>query len=286
MISDVSNKSNNITVIKEQLENFADDINGVKKNTKINNNAIFESKEKAKEINERIERDKNQVNNSIPELKKPEKEKQDIQYLINELRKNTPLKEGNTINSNGFNFISKEMMSIINLMIDYLKIMIKKFEASRELGNLFMTMQVDIANKIKDDLYKKADLILSAAISSAAVSMAIHGIGAFTSMKGIGKGMSPGATTNKTLIAGGAISSTADPVSKIIDQSIQNDALRIEGDIKVLEARSHATGQIDNNNSEIQREALEIIKALIQTIEAIIRANQDAASTISSNVRG
>lgn len=149
-----------------------------------------------------------------------------------------------------------------------------------------MTMQMDIANKIKDDLYKKADLIFSAAISSAAVSMAIHGIGAFTSMKGLGKSMAPGATTNKTLIAGGAISSTADPVSKIVDQSIQNDALRIEGDIKVLEARSHATGQVDSNNSEIQREALEIIKALIQTIEAIIRANQDAASTISSNVRG
>lgn len=63
MISDVLNKSNNINVMKEQLENIVDDINSVKKNTKINNNAIFESKEKAKEINEKIERDKIQVNN-------------------------------------------------------------------------------------------------------------------------------------------------------------------------------------------------------------------------------
>ncbi|MEQ4924324.1 type III secretion protein [Proteus hauseri] len=281
MMSNVSNNLNNISVIKELLKNNINEQEGVELNNK-----IYNDKEGEKKIKDIVKKDMEQISRSVPELKKPEKEKQNIQYLIDELQKNNRSQNNNPIKQGGFNFISNEMMSIINLMIDYLKIMIKKYESSRELGNLFMTMQVDIANKIKDDLYKKADLILSAAISSAAVSMAIHGIGAFTSIKGINKGVSPGETTNKTMIKGTFISSTADPVSKVVDSSIQNDALRIEGDIKVLEARSHATGQIDSNNSEIQREALDIIKALIQAMEAIIRANQDAASTISGNVRG
>lgn len=281
MMSNVSNNLNNISVMKELLRNNINEQGNVELNNK-----IYNDKEGEKKIKYIVKKDMEKINRSVPELKKPEKEKQNIQYLMDELQKNNRSQNNNLIKQGGFNFISNEMMSIINLMIDYLKIMIKKYESSRELGNLFMTMQVDIANKIKDDLYKKADLILSAAISSAAVSMAIHGIGAFTSIKGINKGVSPGETTNKTMIKGTFISSTADPVSKVVDSSIQNDALRIEGDIKVLEARSHATGQIDSNNSEIQREALDIIKALIQAMEAIIRANQDAASTISGNVRG
>ncbi|CRL63836.1 hypothetical protein [Proteus penneri] len=283
MVSNVSNQLNNIPLIKESLENCFDNI---KKNTKINNSFIFNIRGRSKEINERMEREKNQVNTVIPELKKPKKEKPDLQCLIIELGRGKQLKENNTISNNVFNFISKEMISIINLMIDYLLFMIKKYESSRKLGNFFMKMQLDFANKIKDDLYEKADFILSAAISSAAVSMAIHGFGAFTSIKGMGKLKSPNETTNKTMIKGSFISAAADPASKIVDNTVQNNALRIDGNIKTLESAGHAIGQIDNNNSEIQREALDIIKALIQTIEAIIRANQDAASTISSNVRG
>lgn len=285
MVSNVSNQINNIPVIKEQLENGFDNIDNVKKNTKTNNDFVFDSRRRSKEINERIERKENQGYISIPALKEPKK-KADIQCLIVELGKGKPLKENNTISNKAFNFISKEMINIINLLIDYLMVMIDKYTSSRKLGNMFIEMQMSYANQIKDDLYKKADLILSAAISSAAVSMAIHGIGAFTSIKGIGKLKLSGQSTNKTMIQGSFISATADPVSKIVDSSIQNDALRIDGNIKVLEAASHATGQIDSNNSEIQRETLDIIKALIQAMEAIIRANQDAASTISSNVRG
>ncbi|WP_249718221.1 type III secretion protein [Proteus faecis] len=285
MVSNVSNQINNIPVIKEQLENGFDNIDNVKKNTKTNNDFVFDSRRRSKEINERIERKENQGYIAIPALKEPKK-KADIQCLIVELGKGKPLKENNTISNKAFNFISKEMINIINLLIDYLMVMIDKYTSSRKLGNMFIEMQMSYANQIKDDLYKKADLILSAAISSAAVSMAIHGIGAFTSIKGIGKLKLSGQSTNKTMIQGSFISATADPVSKIVDSSIQNDALRIDGNIKVLEAASHATGQIDSNNSEIQRETLDIIKALIQAMEAIIRANQDAASTISSNVRG
>ncbi|MCO8051684.1 type III secretion protein [Proteus penneri] len=283
MAFNVSNQLNNIPVIKEQLENIFDD--NVKENTKINN-FIFDSRGRSKEINERIEREKNQVNTVIPELKKPKIEKPDLQCLIIELDKGKQLKENNIINNNIFNFISKEMINIINLMIDYLLFMIKKYDSSRKLGNFFIKMQLDFANKIKDDLYEKADFILSAAISSAAVSMVIHGIGAFTSIKGMGELKSPNETTNKTMIKGSFISAAADPTSKIVDNTVQNNALRIDGNIKTLESAGHAIGQIDNNNSEIQREASDIIKALIQAIEAIIRANQDAASTISSNVRG
>lgn len=283
MVSNVSNQLNNIPVIKEQLENVFDNID---KNTKVNNNFIFDSMGKSKEINERIEREKNQVNTIIPELKKPKTEKPDIQCLIIELDKDKSLKGSNAINNKQFNFICKEMISIINLMINYLMFMIKKYESSRSLGSLFMKMQVDFANTIKNDLYQKADFILSAAISGAAVSMAINGIGAFTSIKGIGELKSTKETTNPTIIKGSLISAMADPASKIVDNTVQNNALRIDGNIKTLESAGHAIGQIDNNNSEIQREALDIIKALIQTIEAIIRANQDAASTISSNVRG
>lgn len=285
MVSNVSNKYDNVFSIKKQLENGIDNIDNVKKNTKTDNNLIFDSRRGSNEINERIERKEYQVHIAIPKIREPKNEA-NFQYLTIELEKNKTVKKNNIISNNIFNFLSKEMISIINLMIDYLIAMIKKYESSRKLGNVFMIMQLSYANQIKDDLYKKADLVFSAAVSSAAVSMAIHGIGAFTSIKGLGKAKLSGETTNKTMIQGSFISSMADPVSKVVDSSIQNNALRIDGDIKVLENSIHAAGQLDSNNSEIQREALDIIKTLIQAMDAIIRANQDTASTISSNVRG
>ncbi|MDL5168047.1 type III secretion protein [Proteus faecis] len=287
MVSNVSNKYDNVFSIKKQLENGIDNIDNVKKNTETNNNLMLDnrSRRRANEINERIERKEYQVYIENPKIREP-KNKANYQYLTIELQKDKAVKKNNIINNSIFNFLSKEMINIINLMIDYLIAMIKKYESSRKLGNVFMLMQLSYANQIKDDLYKKADLVFSAAISSATVSMAIHGIGAFTSIKGLGKAKLSGETNNKIMIQGSFISSMADPVSKIVDSSIQNNALRMDGDIKVLENSIHAAGQLDSNNSEIQREALDIIKTLIQAMDAIIRANQDTASTISSNVRG
>ncbi|WP_109398292.1 type III secretion protein [Proteus faecis] len=287
MVSNISNKYDNVFSIKKQLENGIDNIDNVKKNTETNNNLMLDnrSRRRSNEINERIERKEYQVYIENPKIREP-KNKANYQYLTIELQKDKTVKKNNIINNSIFNFLSKEMISIINLMIDYLIAMIKKYESSRKLGNVFMLMQLSYANQIKDDLYKKANLVFSAAISSATVSMAIHGIGAFTSIKGLGKAKLSGETNNKIMIQGSFISSMADPVSKIVDSSIQNNALRMDGDIKVLENSIHAAGQLDSNNSEIQREALDIIKTLIQAMDAIIRANQDTASTISSNVRG
>lgn len=287
MVSNISNKYDNVFSIKEKLQNGIDNIDNVKKNTETNNNLMLDnrSRRRSNEINERIERKEYQVYIENPKIREP-KNKANYEYLTIESQKDKTVKKNNIINNSIFNFLSKEMINIINLMIDYLIAMIKKYESSRKLGNVFMLMQLSCANQIKDDLYKKADLVFSAAISSAAVSMAIHGIGAFTSIKGLGKAKLSGETNNKIMIQGSFISSMADPVSKIVDSSIQNNALRIDGDIKVLENSIHAAGQLDSNNSEIQREALDIIKTLIQAMDAIIRANQDTASTISSNVRG
>lgn len=275
-ISNVNFKQNNfldITSVKEEGE------------TKKIDEDILKNKEEVFDfINNKIDSGEVGFNKLKPNLTEPKKEIGNIESLIEQLKDGDKLQKNNSISASHFNFLSDEMMSIIGLMIQYLKNMIKKYEASRELGNLFMQIGLDVANKVKNELYKKADIMLNSAISGAAVSMAIHGIGAFTSMKGLGKDMI--GSTNKTLILGGLVSSLADPLSKIVDQSIQKDALRIEGDVKVLEARSHAVGQVANNNNDIQREALDIIKALVQAMDAIIRANQDAASSIAGNVRG
>ncbi|MEX6162378.1 hypothetical protein AB6G16_12460 [Proteus mirabilis] len=66
---------------------------------------------------------------------------------------------------------------------------------------------------------------------------------------------------------------------------MQSESSTIEGEQKVLDARGSINNNVINNNNEIQREVTEVIRALLQAIEAIIHAQQDAASTISSNVR-
>lgn len=275
-ISNISFKKNTIADVVSETEEI--------ETKKINDNILKNNDDGFYNVIKNVEVNEEKINKVKPELKKPEAEVENVQSLIEQLQNDKNLQKNNPISSSNFNFLSDEMMSIIGLMIQYLKNMIKKYEASRELGNLFMQISLDIADKMKNDLYKKADLMLGAAISSAAVSMAIHGIGAFTSIKGLGKSMV--ANTNSTIISGGLITTIADPISKIVDQSIQMDAHRIEGDIKVLEARTHAMGQVANNNNDIQRESLDIVKALVQAMEAIIRANQDAASSIAATLRG
>ena len=47
------------------------------------------------------------------------------------------------------------MMKLIDLIVKYLETMIKKFEASREMGVMLMNIELDIADKVKDNLNKK-----------------------------------------------------------------------------------------------------------------------------------
>ncbi|MER1962909.1 type III secretion protein, partial [Proteus vulgaris] len=189
-----------------------------------------------------------------------------------------------TENLGSFNFLSDDMMKLINLIVKYLESMIKKFEASREMGVMLMNVELNMANQIKDNLNKKANIMIGAAITSAGISMAIHGMGAFVSIKGMGQNLV--GHSNPTMITGNLISSTADPLARVADQNLQADGIRLDGEQKVLEARGSVNNHVINNNNDMQREVTEIIKALLQAIEAIIHAQQDAASTIGSNVKG
>lgn len=189
-----------------------------------------------------------------------------------------------TENLGMFNFLSSDMMKLINLIVKYLEAMIKKFEASREMGVMLMNVELNMAEQIKDNLNKKANIMVGAAITSAGISMAIHGMGAFVSIKGMGKDLI--GHSNPTMITGNLVTSIADPLARVADQTIQSQGIVLDGKQKVLEARGSINNHVINNNNEMQREVTEVIKALLQAIEAIIHAQQDAASTIGSNVRG
>ena len=182
-----------------------------------------------------------------------------------------------------FNFVSDDMIKLIDLIVKYLETMIKKFEASREMGVMLMNIELDIADKVKDNLNKKANIMIGSAITSAGISMAIHGMGATFSIKGMGKELI--GHSNPTIVMGNTISSLAEPLARVADQTMQSESSTIEGEQKVLDARGIINNNVINNNNEIQREVTEVIRALLQAIEAIIHAQQDAASTISSNVR-
>lgn len=183
-----------------------------------------------------------------------------------------------------FNFLSDEMMKIIEFIIKYLISMINKYISSRELNNTMMDIQLKLADKQNENCKKKADTMIASAAVGSALTIGIGATGALTSGKGLGRELT--GNTNKTLISGQAISGTAEPVGRIAEQSLQAQNTIVEGETKVLDARGSATGQVINNNNNIQHEAMEMVAALIKTIESIIRANQETASAISSNVRG
>ena len=126
--------------------------------------------------------------------------------------------------------------------------------------------------------------MIGAAITSAGISMAVHGMGAFVSIKGMGKDLI--GHSNPTMITGNLVTSTADPLARVADQTLQSQGIVLDGKQKVLEARGSINNHVINNNNEMQREVTEVIKALLQAIETIIHAQQDTASTISSNVKG
>lgn len=181
-----------------------------------------------------------------------------------------------------FNLLPNEIIKLIKLIVKYLEAMIKKFEASREIGVMLMTVELNIADQVKDNLNKKANIMVGAAITSAGISMAIHGMGAFVSIKGMGKNLI--GHSNPTMITGNLATTTADPLARVADQTMQSQGIILDGKQKVLEARGSINNHVINNNNEIQREATEIIKALVQAIEAIIHAQQDVASAIASKV--
>ncbi len=183
-----------------------------------------------------------------------------------------------------FNVLSDDMMKLINLIVKYLEAMIKNFESNRKIGVMLMNVELNIAEQIKDNLNKKANIMIGAAITSAGISMTIHGMGAFISIKGMGENLI--GHSNPTMITGNLVTSTADPLARVEDQTLQSQGIILDGKQKVLEARGSINNHVINNNNEIQREAAEIVKALLQAIEAVIHAQQEAASAIGSNVKG
>ncbi len=223
--------------------------------------------------------------NLKPILSEPENiTKPDIKQILDSLEVDNDIYDHAKIEKMGiFNFVSDDMIKLIDLIVKYLETMIKKFEASREMSVMLMNIELDIADKVKDNLNKKANIMIGSAITSAGVSMTIHGMGATFSIKGMGKYLI--GNSNPTIAVGNTISAIADPFARVADQSMQSESSTIEGEQKVLDARGNINNHVINNNNEIQREVTEVIKALLQTIEAIIHAQQDAASTISSNVR-
>ncbi len=242
------------------------------------------SKDIDNKLNSSLERIKNK---SKPILVEPEVKTPDIKKILKSLEvdnNNDIYDHMKTDKSSMFNFISTDMMKLINLIVKYLESIIKKFEASREMGVMLMNIELNMADQIKDNLNKKANIMIGAAITSAGISMAVHGMGAFVSIKGMGKDLI--GHSNPTMITGNLVTSTADPLARVADQTLQSQGIVLDGKQKVLEARGNINNHVINNNNEMQREITEVIKALLQAIEAIIHAQQDAASAIGSNVRG
>ncbi|MEQ4911951.1 type III secretion protein [Proteus terrae subsp. cibarius] len=231
-----------------------------------------------------IEKTKNNIN---PILSEPEIKTPNIKEILKSLEvdnDNDVYDNIKTENLGTFNFISDDMMKLINLMVKYLVSMIKKFEVSRDMGIMLMNVELNIAEQIKDNLNKKANIMIGAAITSAGISMAIHGMGAFISIKGMGENLI--GHSNPTMVIGNLVTSTADPLARVADQTMQSQGIILDGKQKVLEARGSINNHVINNNNEMLREITEVIKALLQAIEAVIHAQQDAASVIGSNVKG
>ncbi|WP_240531619.1 type III secretion protein [Proteus alimentorum] len=227
------------------------------------------------------------IDKSKPIITEKEIKKPDIKKILKSLEvdnDNDIYDHIKTENLGMFNFLSNDMMKLINLIVKYLEAMIKKFEASREMGVMLMNIELNMADQIKDNLNKKANIMIGAAITSAGISMAVHGMGAFVSIKGMGKDLI--GHSNPTMITGNLVTSTADPLARVADQTLQSQGIVLDGKQKVLEARGSINNHVINNNNEMQREVTEVIKALLQAIETIIHAQQDTASTISSNVKG
>ncbi|HEJ9486409.1 TPA: type III secretion protein [Proteus mirabilis] len=279
----------NISNVRYELNQYKDKVDKTSENETI----VYESKlnkEFEPIVKEFVERVKDNIK---PILSKPEINSLDLKKILKELDVDNDSDIYDNIkteNLGAFNIISEDIMKLINLIVKYSEALIKKYEASREMGVMLMNIELNLAEQMKDNLNKKANIMIGAAITSAGLSMAINGIGAFVSIKGIGKNKDMGEDkvghSNPTIIKGNLISSTADPLARVADQTLQSQGIKIDGEQKVLEARASINSHVVNNNNDIQREITEVVKALLQAIEGIIHAQQDAASSIGANVRG
>lgn len=279
----------NINNVRYELNQYKDKVDKTSENETI----VYENKlnkEFEPIVKEFVERVKDNIK---PILSKPEINSLDLKKILKELDVDNDSDIYDNIkteNLGAFNIISEDIMKLINLIVKYSEALIKKYEASREMGVMLMNIELNLAEQMKDNLNKKANIMIGAAITSAGLSMAINGIGAFVSIKGMGKnkgiGEDKAGYSNTTVIKGNLISSTSEPLAKVAEQTLQSQGIKIDGEQKVLEARASINNHVVNNNNDIQREITEVVKALLQAIEGIIHAQQDAASSIGANVRG
>ncbi|HEK2899225.1 type III secretion protein [Proteus terrae] len=270
---------NNISLSdKYKFESNDIESNKIEKNENANDNKSRIKKFELK-IDEIIEGNEN---SKIPILVEPIVKTPDIDSIMKSLNVDNDNDIYDHVKSEVlgmFNFLSDKDMALINKIISFSLLMVEIFRSSREINAVLMKVQLNLAEKMKDNLDHKARIMVGAAIASAGASIAIHSVGATVSIHGMGM-LNGVQSTNPTMIKGNLISTTADPLARVIDQTLQSKGIVLDGEQKVLEARSSINNNVISNNNDIQREAVEVARIIIQAIMALIQNKQEAASFI------
>lgn len=263
---------------KYKFESNEIESNKIEKNENANDNKSRIKKFELK-IDEIIEGNEN---SKIPILVEPIVKTPDIDSIMKSLNVDNDNDIYDHVKSEVlgmFNFLSDKDMVLINKIISFSLLMVEIFRSSREINAVLMKVQLNLAEKMKDNLDHKARIMVGAAIASAGASIAIHSVGATVSIHGMGM-LNGVQSTNPTMIKGNLISTTADPLARVIDQTLQSKGIVLDGEQKVLEARSSINNNVISNNNDIQREAVEVARIIIQAIMALIQNKQEAASFI------
>lgn len=263
---------------KYKFESNEIESNKIEKNENANDNKSRIKKLELK-IDEIIEGNEN---SKIPILVEPIVKTPDIDSIMKSLNVDNDNDIYDHVKSEVlgmFNFLSDKDMALINKIISFSLLMVEIFRSSREINAVLMKVQLNLAEKMKDNLDHKARIMVGAAIASAGASIAIHSVGATVSIHGMGM-LNGVQSTNPTMIKGNLISTTADPLARVIDQTLQSKGIVLDGEQKVLEARSSINNNVISNNNDIQREAVEVARIIIQAIMALIQNKQEAASFI------
>ncbi|QPB80914.1 type III secretion protein [Proteus sp. GOKU] len=273
-------KIDNNTSLSDKYKFESNDIesNKIEKNENANDNKSRIKKFELK-IDEIIEGNEN---SKIPILVEPIVKTPDIDSIMKSLNVDNDNDIYDHVKSEVlgmFNFLSDKDMALINKIISFSLLMVEIFRSSREINAVLMKVQLNLAEKMKDNLDHKARIMVGAAIASAGASIAIHSVGATVSIHGMGM-LNGVQSTNPTMIKGNLISTTADPLARVIDQTLQSKGIVLDGEQKVLEARSSINNNVISNNNDIQREAVEVARIIIQAIMALIQNKQEAASFI------
>jgi hypothetical protein len=273
-------KIDNNTSLSDKYKFESNDIesNKIEKNENANDNKSRIKKFELK-IDEIIEGNEN---SKIPILVEPIVKTPDIDSIMKSLNVDNDNDIYDHVKSEVlgmFNFLSDKDMALINKIISFSLLMVEIFRSSREINAVLMKVQLNLAEKMKDNLDHKARIMVGAAIASAGASIAIHSVGATVSIHGMGM-LNGVQSTNPTMIKGNLISTTADPLARVIDQTLQSKGIVLDGEQKVLEARSSTNNNVISNNNDIQREAVEVARIIIQAIMALIQNKQEAASFI------